>query len=111
MLESRPQQALVKGKQRLVDRKNIVLLLPDEILDDDVKLTAAAQRIACAGDEVTSLLQTQLQRNGKRDGRRFGGLIARVFADLGEQLAIHIGFLIDLRILFAAAVDQLQQRL
>ena len=45
MLESRPQQALVKGKQRLVDRKNIVLLLPDEILDDDVKLTAAAQRM------------------------------------------------------------------
>jgi hypothetical protein len=45
---SRSQQALIKGEQRLVDFKNIILFLPDEILDDNVELAAGAEGVACA---------------------------------------------------------------
>ena len=40
---------MIKGKQCLVDFKNIVFLLPDKILDDNVKLAAASQGKSGAG--------------------------------------------------------------
>ena len=45
---SRSQQALIKGEQRLVDFKNIILFLPNEILDDNIELAAGAEGVACA---------------------------------------------------------------
>ena len=41
----------------------------------------------------------------------FRWLVVRVVADLGEQLAIHVGLFVDFRILLAGAVDKLQQSL
>ncbi len=38
--KSTSQQALIKGKQRLVDFKHIVISVCDEILDDDIKFIA-----------------------------------------------------------------------
>ena len=108
---SRPQQTLIKGEQRLVDLENIVFLLPDEILDNDVELTAGAESVARAGDEVAGLVQVQLQRDGKGNGRGLGGLVVRVIANFGKELAIHVGLFVDLGVLFSAAVDELQQRL
>ena len=108
--ESRPQQALVKGEQRLVDLVNVVVPLADEILDDHVELAAAAEGIARAGYEIAGFVQIQFQRDGKGEGRGLGRPVVRVAADLGEQLAVDVGPLVDLGILFAAAVDVRQQR-
>lgn len=90
---------------------NSILFPPDEILDDHIEFAAGAEGIACPGDEVAGLVQVQLQGDGKGDGRGLGGLIVRIVADLGEQLAVHIGLFVDFRILFAAAVNELQHGL
>ena len=90
---SRSQQALVKGEQRLVNLEDVVLLLPDEILNNDVELAAGAESVARAGNEVTRLIQIQLQRYSKGNGCCLGGLVVRIVADLREQLAVDIGFL------------------
>lgn len=108
---SRPQQALIKGKQRLVYFKNIILFPPNEIFDDHIEFAAGTEGIARPGDEVAGLVQVQLQGDGKGNGRGLGGLVARIVADFGEQLAVHIGLFVDFRILFAAAVNELQQLL
>ena len=62
---SRPQQTLVEREQRLIDFENVIVPLHDEILDDNVKFTAAAQRVSRAGDKVAGLRQAQLQRDGE----------------------------------------------
>ena len=90
---SRPQQTLIKGEQRLVDLKDVVFLLPDEILDDDVELAAGAEGVARTGNEVTGLVQIQFQRDGEGDGRGLRGLVVRIVANLGKELTIHIAFL------------------
>lgn len=54
-------------------------------------------------------MQIQLQRDGESNRCWFGRLIIRIVANLGEQLPINICFLIDLGILFAAAVDELKR--
>lgn len=97
---SRSQQALVKGEQRLVDLEDVVLLLPDEILNNDVELAAGTESVARAGDKITGLIQIQLQRDGKGNGCCLGGLVVRVVADFREQLAVYVGLLVDLSVLF-----------
>ena len=94
------QQALVKRKQGFVDGEDIVVFLLDEILDDDVELTAAAQRKTGTGNKVLRFLQIQLQGDGKGDCRCLGRLVVWVVADLGKQFAVHIGLFVDLRIFF-----------
>ena len=105
------QQALIEREQRLIDLKNVVVPLHDEILDDDIKLAAGAEGVARAGDEVAGLRQAQLQRDGEGHRHGLGGLVVRVVADFREQLAVYVGLFVDLGVLFAAAVDELQQRL
>ena len=58
------------------------------------------RRVSRAGDKVAGLRQAQLQRDGEGHRRGLGGLVVRVVADLREQLAIHIGLLVDLSVLF-----------
>ena len=54
---SRPQQALIKGEQRLVDLENVIVPLHDEILDDHIEFAAGTERIARPGDEVAGFVQ------------------------------------------------------
>ena len=72
--ESRPQQALVKRKQRFVDLKNVILFLPNKILNNHIELAAGAESVACAGDEVAGLVQIQLQSNGEGNAVVLEGL-------------------------------------
>ena len=106
---SRPQQALVKRKQRFVDLKNVILFLPNKILNNHIELAAGAEGVACAGDEVAGLVQIQLQSDGEGNGRGFGGFVVRIISDFGEQLAVNVGLFIDLGVLFSAFVNELQQ--
>ena len=39
------------------------------------------------GNEITGLVQIRFQRDGKGDDRRLGGLVVRIIADFGKQLA------------------------
>lgn len=71
---SRPQQALVKRKQRFVDLKNVILFLPNKILNNHIELAAGAESVACAGDEVAGLVQIQLQSNGEGNAVVLEGL-------------------------------------
>jgi large subunit ribosomal protein L1 len=102
-------QALIKLKQNLVDLKNIVLLLQDEVLNDHIEFTAVTQGKSGTGDQILGFLQIQLQCKGKGDRRGLGWLIARIVADLGKVLLGKQGFLVDLRILLPALVDQIQK--
>ena len=90
---SRPQQTLVKGEQRFVDRKNIVVPLSDKILNNDVEFAAGTEGIARAGKQVLRLLQIQLKRNGKGERRRLWRACSSGYSDLREQLAVHVGLL------------------
>ena len=87
--QQRWMQTSVRCRQRLVDLEDVVLLLPDEILDDDIEFTAVP-RIARAGNAIAGLLQIQLQRDGKRDRCWLGQLAVRIVADFREQLPVSI---------------------
>ncbi len=104
-------QRLVKGKQHLVEGKHVVVAVNDEVLHNDVELAAVGQGKPRPPDEVLRLLQVQLQGNGKGQRGGLGGLIGRIASDLGEQLSVDVGLFVDLRVLFAGAVDELQQGL
>ena len=83
----------------------------NEILNNHIELAAGAESVARAGDEVAGLVQIQLQRDGEGNSRGLGGLVVRIVADFGEQLAVYVGLFIDLGVLLTAAVDELQQGL
>lgn len=72
---SGPQQILVKGKQRLIDLKNVIVSLLNKIFDDHIKLAAAGQCIAGLLQHISGFRQRKLQGNGKGDDRRLTGLI------------------------------------
>ena len=75
----------------------------------NIKLAAGTESVARAGDEVTGFIQIQFQRDGKGNRRSLGGLIVWIVADFGKQLAVYIGFLINLGVLLTTAVDEVQQ--
>ena len=75
---STSQQALVEGEQRLIDFKDIVVLMGDEILHDDVKLAGMGKGKARLLKQFLSLLQRQLQGDGKGHCGGFGGLIVNI---------------------------------
>ena len=107
----RADQGLVEGKQHLIEGKYIIVAVEDKILHNNVEFAAVGQGEARPADEVPGLLQVQLQSDGEGHGGGLGGLVGRVAADLGEQLAVDVGFFVDVRVLLAGAVDELQQGL
>ena len=80
-------------------------MMSNEKLNDDVKFTAARQRIACPTDEVLCLIQIQFQSDGERQCRRFGRFVGWIISDFGKQFSINIGLLIDLHICFTHAIN------
>ena len=80
------QQALVKFKQSRVDIEQVIILLPDEVHDDHIKLTAVGQGITRPADQIPGLLQIQLQCQSKSNGGGLGWLIVGIVADFGEML-------------------------
>ena len=105
------QQRLVKGKQGLVDFKDVVSAVGDEILDDDVELVAVGEGEARLHQQLPGLRQGQLQGDGKGDGRGLGWAVARIGADLGEELSIHVCPLVAGGVRHALLVDLPQQHL
>ena len=94
------KQCLIKFVQGNIDLHDVVVFLLNEVADDQVEFAAVGQGEACPADEITGLLQIQLQSQGKGNGGLLGGLVIQIAADLGKVLLGEIGLLVDFRILF-----------
>ena len=103
------QETLVKFKEGGIDVMDVVIAPVDEVHDDHIKDTAAGQRKTGPSNEILCLLQIQLQRDGKGDGRSLGGLVGWVVPDFGEMLTGNIGPGVYGGVLFPGAVNELQQ--
>ena len=75
-------QWLIKCKQNLIYFKNIVILFPQEIFDNNVKFTAVGHGKACSADQVACFIQTQLQCHSKCNRCGFAWLVIRIVFDL-----------------------------
>ena len=71
---SRPQQALVKGEQRFVDRKNIVVSLSDKILNNDVEFAAGTEGIAARASRSFVSARSSSSAMAKASAVGFEGL-------------------------------------
>lgn len=56
----RSEQALVKGEQRLIDLKDVIVSVLNEILNDDVKLVRVREGKARFHEHFFCLVQRQL---------------------------------------------------
>ena len=66
---------LPESKKRFVDGVDVVFFPFYEVFDDDVRLAAVRQRIACAPDKVFGFVKVQFQRNRKGKRRSLARLI------------------------------------
>ena len=108
---SASQQALVKGEESLVDLKNVVVPVSNEILYDDVELAGMGKGKASLLQHLPGLLQRQFQCRGKGYGGRLGGLVVDIRADLGEQFTVDVGLFVALGVGDPGLVDLPQQHL
>lgn len=106
----RAQKQLVEFEQHHVDLIDIIAFVCNEIFDDDVELIAPGQGIAGTANEVTGFFQIQPQGNGKGNSGCLRWLILRIVPDLGEELPVDIGPLVDLGVFLTGAVYQSEQR-
>ena len=83
----------------------------NKVADDQVEFAAVGQRVTRPADQISCGIQIQFQRKRQGNGRRLGGLVIWIVADLGKMLLGEQGLLVNLRILFAGIIDQLQQGL
>ena len=72
---SRAKQRLIEGEERLVDLIDIVVLVDDEVFDDQIEAVGVAECVARFFQQLPGLLQIQLQRDGKGNGRGLARLI------------------------------------
>ena len=104
-------QALVKGKQSLVDLKDVIVPMLNEILHDDVKLVGVGECEARFHEHILHFRKWQLKGDGECNDRGLGRLVGLVRADLREELPVNIRLLIALRVRHAAFVNLPQQHL
>ena len=89
-------QALVKGKQSLVDLKDVIVPTLHEILHDDVKLVGVGEREARFHEHILHFRKWQLKGDGECNDRGLGRLVGLVRADLREELPVNICLLVAL---------------
>ena len=89
---------MVKGKQSLVDLKDVIVPALHEILHDDVKLIGMGERKASLHEHILHFHKRQLKGDGKCNDRGLRRLIGLVRADLREELPVNIRLLIALRV-------------
>ena len=102
-------QALVKGKQCLVDFIHIVVSPFDKIFYNDVELARTGKGKSCLTQHLLHLCKRQLQSDGKCQHRRFGWLIEFIRTDLRKELPVNVCLLVALGIRHAAFVNLPQQ--
>ncbi len=101
-----PQKRLIKLKQRLIDLKNIVIPIQNEIPNDLIEHAAPGQGEPDGGQQGLGLVQIQPQGDGEGDDGLLGGAVVLVALDLGEGALVHVGALVALHVGHAALVDE-----
>lgn len=62
---STSQQTLVEGEQSLIDFKDVIVAVGNEVLHNDVKFAGVRERVSCFLQQFPGLFQRQLQGHGK----------------------------------------------
>ena len=62
-------QALVKGEQRFVYLKHVIIPALHEILHDDVELAGAGHGVSGLAEKLLKLRKGELKRQTERNGR------------------------------------------
>lgn len=106
---SETKQRLVVGKEHFVDLEHVIAPVDDEVLDDDVGFLAVGEGIACTFQKVVRLVQRQLERHSQCEDGAFPGHVPFSRPDLGEQLPVNVGFLVDFHVRHSLLSDQAQQ--
>ena len=75
------EAGLTESKKRFVDGEDVVFLSVDEVFDDDIRLAAVRQCVACSPNEVPRFIKVQFQRNGKSKCRSLARLVIRGIPD------------------------------
>ena len=102
-------QALVKGKQCLVNFIYIIVSPLDKIFYNDVELARTGKGKSCLTQHLLHLCKRQLQSDGKCQHRRFGWLIEFIRTDLRKELPVNVCLLVALGIRHTAFVNLPQQ--
>ena len=80
-----------------------------EVFQDDIEFAAVGKGKARLLQQLHGLRKRKLQRDGEGEHRGLAGLVGGVGADLAEQLPVHVGLFVALRVGHAFFVDQAQQ--
>ena len=98
-------QALVKGKQCLVDFIHIVVSPFDKIFYNDIEFVRMGKGKTCLAEHLLHLGKRQFQSQGKCHHRGFGWLIEFIRANFGKELSVNVCLLVALGIRHASFVN------
>ena len=105
------QQHLIKLKQSLIDLKDIIIPIHNEIPNDLVEHATSREGESDGGQQGLSLVQIQPQGDGEGDDGLLGGAVVLVALDFGEGTLVHVGALVALHVGHTASVDEIEQHL
>ena len=90
------KKLLIKLKQRLIDLKNIVIPIQNEVANDLIEHAAPGQGETDGGQQGLGLVQIQPQGDGEGDDGLLGGSVVLVALDLGEDTLVYVCLLLAL---------------